>query len=192
MSETIVEKIRSDAGVIAASTLEEGGKKASEILDSAKNDVRIYKEKILAETSALRDEIVRRRISVANSEVKKLVLAAKKEKLDEVYASVLDKLTTLPKDKYLAIITAMLSYAEDGDKVVICKRDSAVITPEFIASVSKKRNIKLTLADTYADICGGIILSGEYLDKNLSFETEMSLLREDTESTVAKELFGEF
>ena len=43
--EAIINKIISDARIKANSSLEEGGIKAKEILDVARNDARIFKEK---------------------------------------------------------------------------------------------------------------------------------------------------
>ena len=76
--EAIIEKIKSDARQKANSTLEEGAKKAQEAIAIARSDAKIYKDKHMEESYVERDEIINRKITVANLEVKKILLQAKK------------------------------------------------------------------------------------------------------------------
>lgn len=191
MSEAITSKIIEDAKLIAASTLEEGRAKAGEILADAKNQADIYIQKNRSEIAELKKEVLRRRISVANLEAKKLGLRAKKEILDSVFTRASEKILKLDKGGYLKIIEGMLAEAQDGDTVIIPEKDKKIITKAFIEGYAKKRGIKLTLSDSYADIKGGIILSSGSVDKNLSLEVEMGALREELESEVAQKLFGD-
>lgn len=192
MAEAIINRILEDARQIVNSTLEEGNKKASEIIASAKNDAAIYREKKHAETVTLREEIIRRKISVANLEVKKTVLAAKQEVLEKTYANAKEKILNLPASDYLAIIKNMISQnAESGDTVFISQNDKKRITKKFVSETAKELGLTLKLSSEYADISGGIILSGGAADKNLSLDVEFRALREETESNVAFALFGE-
>lgn len=51
------------------------------------------------------------------------------------------------------------------------------------------KGITLTLAKISGDF-DGMILSGNGVDKNLTFEVEIALLREELETQIAKEIFG--
>lgn len=185
----ISEKIIADARVIANSTAEEGNIKAQEIIDGANNDIAIYREKNMRETFALRDEIVARRISVANLEAKKIMLGARRDVLNSAFDGATERILG-DDETYLALIERMLSYADDGDVVCISERDKDRITENFISAIAAKRGIKLTLGGDYADIKGGVVLRGKNYDKNLSVDVEMQFLREEIEHVVAEELFG--
>ena len=188
--DAIIEKIRADARGKANSTLEEGAKRAQETIAIALNDAKIYKEKNMAESYAEREEILRRRETVANLEVKKLLLQAKKTVIDKAFE---EAVTAIKKDekRYLALITRMLSYAEDGDVVVIAKSDKTLVKKAFIEDEAKKAGKKVTVSATYGDFCGGLILSGKGVDKNLTLENELNTVRTEYETSIADILFGE-
>ncbi|MFI3229458.1 MAG: V-type ATP synthase subunit E family protein [Bacillota bacterium] len=191
MSEAIIAKIMEDAQKIVNSTLEEGNISASKIIERANNDASIYVNDNMQASILERQEILRRRISVANLEVKKLMLAAKMQVLDATFDMAKKSILALPKAEYKAIISGMLDMASDKDVVYISERDASIITANFITTEAKNRGIKLKLAKEYANIEGGIILSDGTMDKNLSIEVELLSLREEMESKIAKDMFQE-
>lgn len=188
--EAIIAKIISDAQRKANSTLEEGNKRALEIISVAQNDARIYKDKNMAESYAERDEIVRRKITVANLEVKKNILMVKKTILDKAFD---EALVEIKKDKvgYLGLISRMLKFAEDGEVVTIAESDKEVVTKEWVIATVGSYGKKVSVNDTYGSFCGGIIISGGGSDKNLTLEVELSTVRDEYEPQIADVLFGE-
>ena len=70
------------------------------------------------------------------------------------------------------------------------KREKDIVSDEFISAYAKKKGIKLTLNKKFGDFDGGMILTGKGIDKNLNFDVELALLRDATETQIAKELFG--
>lgn len=188
--DAIIEKIRADAMQKANSTLEEGTKKAQEAISIAYNDAKIYKEKNMAESFAERDEIVRRKITVANLEVKKLLLQAKKEVIDKAFVEAIDAVKQ-DTEGYKALIKRMLSFAEDGDEVVLSQTDKDVLTPAFIGECAKGYGKKITVSSSYGKFAGGIVLSGKGSDKNLTLEVELNSVRSEYEPAIAQLLFGE-
>lgn len=192
MSEAIISKIIEDAHRIVNSTLEEGNANASKIIARANNDANIYLQDNMKASIAERQEILRRRISVANLEVKKLILAAKKEVLDSAFDMAKKTILALPKEEYKAIIAGMLQSASDKDIVYISERDASIITANFITTQAKLLGVKIKRAKEFVDIEGGIILSDGSMDKNLSIEVELASLREELETEIAKEMFGEY
>ena len=183
----IIKKIRLDAEIKANSTLEEGNNRAKEIIDDAIHNADIYKERFLQESFKERDEIVKRRITVANLEAKKLILQAKKEIIDKAFENA-KKALIEDKKAYKEIITSMLKYAEDGDKITICENDSKLITNKFVKETTGK---DVTINKEYGNFVGGIIITGENSDKNLTLDVELKAVREQIETEIAEMLFGE-
>lgn len=82
------------------------------------------------------------------------------------------------------------SAADDGDVVVISENDKNVLTKAVFDKISAKIGKKLTLSDTFGNFKGGVMLLGKGVDKNLTFESELALLRDEVEPEVAKIMFS--
>ena len=186
----IIDKILSDAQEKAEAILNDAHDKASKMVADANAESRDKKRVAETEASMKSPEMKRRSVSVAELEVKKLALAARQEILTSAFDKALDKLCALPDPEYLAMIGAMIrSSASDGDVVVISSSDAKRITPAFIKEIAKEMGIQLKLSDKFGDFKGGVILESVGCDKNMSFEVEMSTLRETLEPKVSSKLF---
>lgn len=188
--EAIIDKILSDANLKGDAIIGEANEKANEIISLAANQCKDYLYKSKTEIDRLTLEIDERSRSVAELDARKLLLAAKAQVLDSVYAKTLEKLRNLDKEQYSALIFSMLENAKDGDVVTVSEREKDIVTKESLADFAKKKGISLTLADKFGDFDGGVIISENGVDNNFTFEVEVALLREQTETKIAKEIFG--
>lgn len=188
--EAIVEKIISDAHLKADSIVAEANAKADEIISAAAEECKEYMYSFKSETDKMIFDVDARTKTVAELDARKLTLAAKTKVLDVVYERTLENLRNLDKEAYFALVFGMLENAKDGDVVTISKREKDIVTKESLAEFAKKKGIKLTLAEQFGDFDGGIVLGGNGVDKNFTFEVEVALLKEQTEAKTAKEIFG--
>ena len=180
--EAIIDKILSDANLKADAIIGEANEKADEIISIAAAQCKEYLQQNNAEIDKLTLDIDARSRSVAELDTRKLLLAAKTQVLDSVYAKTLEQ--------YSALIFSMLENAKDGDVVTISEREKDIITKESLADFAKKKGISLTLADKFGDFDGGVVISENGVDNNFTLEVEVALLREQTETKIAKEIFG--
>lgn len=188
--EAIIDKILSDANLKGDAIIGEANEKADEIISLAAKQCKDYLYKSKTEIDRLTLEIDERSRSVAELDARKLLLAAKTQVLDSVYAKTLEKLRNLDKEQYSALIFAMLENAKDGDVVTVSEREKDIVTKESLADFAKKKGISLTLANKFGDFDGGVIISENGVDNNFTLEVEVALLREQTETKIAKEIFG--
>lgn len=188
--EAIIDKILSDANLKGDAIIGEANEKADEIISLAVKQCKDYLYQSKTEIDRLTLEIDERSRSVAELDARKLLLAAKTQVLDSVYAKTLEKLRNLDKEQYSALIFAMLENAKDGDVVTVSEREKDIVTKESLADFAKKKGISLTLADKFGDFDGGVIISENGVDNNFTLEVEVALLREQTETKIAKEIFG--
>lgn len=188
--EAIIDKILSDANLKGDAIIGEANEKADEIISLAAKQCKDYLYKSKTEIDRLTLEIDERSRSVADLDARKLLLAAKTQVLDSVYAKTLEKLRNLDKEQYSALIFAMLENAKDGDVVTVSEREKDIVTKESLADFAKKKGISLTLADKFGDFDGGVVISENGVDNNFTLEVEVALLREQTETKIAKEIFG--
>lgn len=188
--EAIIDKILSDANLKADAVIGDANAKADEIISLAAEQCKSYLYQSKAETDKMALDVDSRSRSVAELDARKLQLAAKTKVLDSVYASVLDKLRNLDKERYSALIFAMLDNAKDGDVVTVSEREKDIVTKQSLDEFANKKGITLTLCEKTGDFDGGVVISENGVDKNFTFEVETALLREQTETKVAKEIFG--
>ena len=188
--EAIIDKILSDANLKGDAIIGEANEKADEIISLAAKQCKDYLYKSKTEIDRLTLEIDERSRSVAELDARKLLLAAKTQVLDSVYAKTLEKLRNLDKEQYSALIFSMLENAKDGDVVTVSEREKDIVTKESLAAFAKKKGISLTLADKFGDFDGGVVISENGVDNNFTLEVEVALLREQTETKIAKEIFG--
>lgn len=188
--EAIIERILSDADAQARAAIEEAENKAAEILAVAEKQCDSYRRKVAADIARAVEDVAARVEVVAGLDAGKLMLAAKADILDRVYAMALEKARALDKKTYRKVVEGMLQCAENGDKVIVSERERGIVTKDMVAEVAKSKNIKLTLSSEKGTFDGGIILTSDGVDKNLTLETEFALLRTETEAETAKKLFG--
>lgn len=187
----IIDKILSDAKHDAGEMLSEALKKAEALVAAKQAEADAEYDLSVEEARKAGEEVVRRRLTVADLEVKKLLLSAKKQAVDEAFEESLKKLLALPKEEYAALVESMIaSAADDGDVVVISENDKNVLTKAVFDKISAKIGKKLTLSDTFGKFRGGVMLLGKGVDKNLTFESELALLRDEVEPEVAKIMFS--
>ena len=187
----IIDKILSDAKHDAGEMLSEAWKKAEALVAAKQSEADAEYDLSVEEARKAGEEVVRRRLTVADLEVKKLLLSAKKQAVDEAFEESLKKLLALPKEEYTVLVGSMIaSAADDGDVVVISENDKNVLTKAVFDKISAKIGKKLTLSDTFGNFKGGVMLLGKGVDKNLTFESELALLRDEVEPEVAKIMFS--
>ncbi len=185
----IVDKILETSHIEVARIKDNAKKQCDDIAANTDKEIAAIAEKTELDSKAMRAEILARRITVADLDVKKILLNAKQEVIDEVYESAKSKLKSLPAAEYKKLIEGMLiAAATDGDEVRISKEDSKAITAAFVKKIADKKGIKLTLAvDDKVD--GGIVLRGKSCDKNMTIDLEVAAVKLLTETEVSKRLF---
>jgi len=188
--EAIIEKIYSDAKIKSDSFVKDAEEKAKEILDEAKEQCASLVAQSKSETERMVYDILSRGQIVAELDAKKLQLSAKKEILDVVFVRALENVKELSDKEYLKLLLGMLEIAEDGDVITISKREEKVLTKKVVDEFAKKKGIKLSLSKTLGDFDGGLILTGNGIDKNLTLEVEIGMIRNEIETQIAKELFS--
>ncbi|NLT19111.1 MAG: V-type ATP synthase subunit E [Firmicutes bacterium ADurb.Bin080] len=185
----IIDKIIKDAISNANSTSEEASAKASEIIEVAKNDARIFVEKNMHESYIEREDIIKRKISAGNLETRKMILQTKQELLSEAFQDAVKEIKSNPSD-YKNLIAQMIKQTEEGDIVVISKEDKDIISVAFVKEILSANKIKASVLDTYGQFSGGIIIKGKHADKNMSLEVILNEIRDEREPEIAEILFG--
>ena len=191
-TEAIINKIIADAKAKADSILEQAKVDSQAILDNAKVECEKNNKAVVDKKQSMIDEAITRKQTVAELDVKKIILKAKKDAIDKAFVLAKENLLNLKSADYLKLVTNMIStYCEDNDVVTIAEQDKKIITAKLISDIAKDKGIKLTLSKDCGDFLGGVILSNQGIDKNLTFDVELKVLREELETTIASMIFNE-
>ena len=96
----ITEKIRNDAQKEADEILAKAKAQAEALTSRAERECAEIQAGFDDRFGAERPEIMKRREIVANIDVSKMMLSAKRELIEDVYRGALEKMKALPKDEY--------------------------------------------------------------------------------------------
>lgn len=199
------------AGVenIKLKILQDAELKASEILDKARLQAKEIEEKVNDKAALRTKEIsqkyeysINEKKRIINSnvelEMRKDILSAKQQSIDEAFDRALERLNNLDKEEYEQIILDMIiATAESGEEELVMSEDRKNnLSPDFmkkankaLKAVGKKGNLKLS--DNTRSISGGFILESNGVEINNSFGAVIRLYRDEIEPKVAEIFFNE-
>jgi len=195
--ESIIWRIENDAKEKARQILDNANERAQEILKKAEGEARAMTNDILSKSETEALEVKRRIFMAAELDMRKELLAAKQEMIEEAFEEAMCRIQAMDISTYQAYIKRWLLATDlDGEvQIIISDSDKERITPEFIADVNSElkmrgSNLVLHLSDEHRDIRGGFILNKGDIEINSSIEALMRASRDELEPEVAHVMFG--
>lgn len=195
--EKITERITQDAQAELDRLTAETDAQADEILARYTAQAKADHDAIVARGAANAAERRDRLCSVAQSEARKLVLAAKQEVLDEAYQRAMEQLRSLPEQEAVALLALLACKASrtGQEQLVLSPTDHRRIGDRVVTDANRllaERGgpASLTLAAAPRPIWGGVLLSEGDVEVDASFETLVRLVRDTSSREIAEILFG--
>lgn len=187
----ITEKIRKDAEREAEEIIAKANAQAEVIRRRASEENDALKSGFERRYEAERPEIFRRREVVAGLDVKKMMLKARRDVINDVYALALEKFKSLGREEYLGFCAVLLNGAvASGKETVLVGTGEKYIDAACVDSYNQKNGCKLTLAEErLSGISGGFILEDGRIGVNCSWEMLLQIAREKYEADIIKRLF---
>lgn len=183
--DAIIKRIISDAEKKAKLIVDGANTDADERLKESEEWAKRYRETIEKELEKNARLTVSRKLTVAELDVRKIILRAKRESVSAVYEAVYDKLCSLPEKDYLRLVKKMLiGFAEEGDEVVLSC--DGKISEKDLTELAVYKDKKLSLCKEKGKFIGGVMLVGKTCDKDLSFK---SFVKENEEKYLS-EIYG--
>ena len=184
LTQGIIDDVRAEADKMTA----EADSYKERVVAEAQEKARALLEQAAKDSENNVETLIGRGKNASELLTRKTLLAAKQQIVGKVFSDVRKKLLDMPKSEYLALIARLIDvYAEKGDKVILSKQ--APITAEDVTALSASKKLGLVAFKT-GDFDGGIVLSGEKFDKDLTFSALIDAEREAFESQAAAKLFG--
>ena len=191
--ESIVERIRSDGKTEAEAIHAAGKRKAEETENGAKAEAERLRRETESDVEKRAAAVAAHFAATARLDVKKIMLAARKKAVENVYAEAKKRLIDLGEEETLTLFNRLLClYAEEGDAVIFADgfryTEGVKLLPVFAEKKLKAVSDGAAFAGVKID--GGLYLAGKTADKDLSFDALLKADREENESRIAAELFG--
>lgn len=183
--EAIIAKIIEEANATSKQIVATAESTLAYALDQTKAEAeeKANRRKVAVEQEC--EAIVSRALTLARLEGRKNSLSKKQEVLKSVYAEAKAKLLA-DKDGYKKFYASVLLKSAEDDDVVSVGTADDILDAKWLKSVKST----LTMSDEKHD-GRGIILRGKKADKNLTVDAIINATKDETESEVAKILFGE-
>lgn len=128
----------------------------------------------------------------AQMEARKAALAAKQEMVEKAYDLALQKLCSLPEEKYTAVLAELLVRASSTGKeeVIFSDKDRRKVGKAAVEKANQEGGKNLTLSGETRSIPGGFILRSGSVEVNCAFDTLVRLQKAETAGDVVKKLFA--
>jgi len=195
-AEKIIKRILEDAQKQAQINIENGEKQAAEIMNAAREEAEKKKKELIDKARKEASELERRLISNAELEARKMKLKAKQDIIASVFKRALDRLNSLPSERYMDLISDMVlnSVKEGQYEIVFSREDKSRVNDGFINRINQKleeRKIpaRVKLSEDDARINGGFIIRAGPVEINNSFEALLRMKYNEIEAEIVKILF---
>ena len=176
-NEALLAQARAEAADIAAKYQAQAAAEAAD-LDARNKKAAAEREERLAGT--------------AQMEARKAALAAKQEMVEKAYDLALQKLCSLPEEKYTAVLAELLVRASSTGKeeVIFSEADRRKVGKAAVEKANQEGGKNLTLSGETRSIPGGFILRSGSVEVNCAFDTLVRLQKAETAGDVVKKLFA--
>lgn len=186
--EQIKDRILSDAQDYAKEHIRAAEEKAEKILEAARSEAEKRRTAIMEEAEREAADAGKRMIALADMELKKERLKARRDILDEAFGMAMEKLCSMPSGKYCGLLAHMIASAAEGERaeLILSERDrkrlGGVLADGIsLAALGMGKQADVGLSEQTRDICGGFILKTGDIEMNYSFEALMRARREELE-----------
>lgn len=182
----LAERIVTDAQDEARAVLAEAQTATQGILRESEKAVSVRKAELNSQKNNAVTSLVSGYQTRAMLDAKKDALRKKRVVIDSAFTLAYEAMLSLDTEKRKSICKSMLlSQAEGGETVLPAAQDRAAVAALIAAMPDKK----LALASGTAAIDGGFILLGDGYEKDCSFRSLLSTIRDAEETAVYQLLF---
>lgn len=189
--ENITQKILSEASSNAENSINLAKSQASEITNNAKHEA----EQIISEMSQKAnmeiDIIKSRKLSAGKLEERKMILTAKQSVVKKSFDLALERLSTMPEDKYINyLLDGICNIPNCEGEIILNELDKNRIGEKLVKAANEKLKAdKVILGNGTVQTKGGFILRNGDIEVNNTFEMILGSIKESITFEVANTLF---
>jgi V/A-type H+-transporting ATPase subunit E len=188
----IKEKILAEAKKEKEALLGAAKKEQDQILGEAKKAAQAIKKETEEKLKKEVPLVLKRREAVAELDVRKEMLGAKRELIEKSFEAAAHGIETMPKEGYCTFMTNLLKEAvETGNEEVLLGEDETILDAAWIDAFNAASGKNITLSSEKTPRGKrGFVLRNNLIEVNCTVRTLIRSLRDDLEADVAKRLFA--
>ncbi len=183
--QNIIDKILSDAKAEAAKIEDAAKAEAEKIISAAQ--LKADKEAVKAEEAGKEaaEKAATKEISSAQMKAKQMILTAKQQCIEETVKSAKQQLMALEGTEYKVVIINMITGAnvEEGSEIILSAKDKEAFGADLA-------NMGYKVSDETRPVEGGFVIKKGDIEYNYSFESIISVEKEDIDQAAARILFA--
>ncbi len=189
--ENITATIINDAKLVEKTSINDAEKAMEDIINKAKIEAEEIKTKTAEKSIKEAESLKSRKISAAELQARKMILSAKQEAIQRSFDLALEKLKTMPEDKYLNYLTEEIVKIPVNEGIIILnQRDRNKLGEKLLNAVNKGLDVqRYRLGDETINVSGGFLLKSGNIEINNTFETLLNSIKDDLTNEVANALF---
>lgn len=192
--EKIIEQIKADSDAEVREITENARTEADRIMNDAMNEAEEECAEIMRKGREEAQVIDRIAASSAEHEEKKMLLAARRKVIENVFERTLARLRSLLEDEYFAKLSRLaVMYAEPGEgEMLLSEKDKKRVPADFLSKINDALAGKGTvkMASDSVETNGGFILRYGGIEINCTFAALIDGRREQLGDKLSRYLFG--
>ena len=167
--------------------MESSRQEAEELQKLYEKEALKARDNILSKANAEADGIRQRNLSQAGIESRNLLLSARRETIEKVFAKAAERLASMPDTEKKALYEKLISRYSGSDEVIVQLNSN---DKDKLGRKIKPDGVKMTIDKENGDFSGGLIIKEKTTETNCTFEVMVENAKKEMVSEVAAMLFS--
>ena len=167
--------------------MESSRQEAEELQKLYEKEALKARDNILSKANAEADGIRQRNLSQAGIESRNLLLSARREAIEKVFAKAAERLASMPDTEKKAMYEKLISRYSGSDDVIVQLNSN---DKDKLGRKIKPDGVKMTIDKENGDFSGGLIIKEKTTETNCTFEVMVENAKKEMVSEVAAMLFS--
>ena len=167
--------------------MESSRQEAEELQKLYEKEALKARDNILSKANAEADGIRQRNLSQAGIESRNLLLSARREAIEKVFAKAAERLASMPDTEKKALYEKLISRYSGSDEVIVQLNSN---DKDKLGRKIKPDGVKITIDKENGDFSGGLIIKEKTTETNCTFDVMVENAKKEMVSEVAAMLFS--
>ena len=167
--------------------MESSRQEAEELQKLYEKEALKARDNILSKANAEADGIRQRNLSQAGIESRNLLLSARRETIEKVFAIAAERLASMPDTEKKALYEKLISRYSSSDEVIVQLNSH---DKDKLGRKIKPDGVKITIDKENGDFSGGLIIKEKTTETNCTFDVMVENAKKEMVSEVAAMLFS--
>ena len=167
--------------------MESSRQEAEELQKLYEKEALKTRDNILSKANIEADGIRQRNLSQAGIESRNILLSARREAIEKVFAKAAERLASMPDTEKKSLYEKLISRYSGSDEVIVQLNSN---DKDKLGRKIKPDGVKITIEKETGDFSGGLIIKEKTTETNCTFDVMVENAKKEMVSEVAAMLFS--